>query len=391
MKINPTDLPTGRVIQTGAGFPPPQSSDTPPAVVSSDTPATPIQENFFVKVGNGDAAPTGRQATPPNIDDDLISEDSTIAPDVYLLRSAGVGVCPVATLFPLANLSILKAQMKSGKTFVCSLFASAILAGTWENQVNATDPAALPAVIYIDTEQSPAATKRIRQRITKLCAIARDSYRAGEPYTRRDVTPDAYNVAADLLKNRLIVANVRKYRTADRLQHIDAILSRFCAAPASPVRFVVIDGVKDICEDFNNIAAVAATMDKLTAWALAYNVHILCVLHENPSSDKARGHLGTELYNKATEVINVERVADSFAVKWDAIRDGAGVTPLYFSISTAGDPSHPVPVYADAPDDTPDGNGDPAKGKGKGKGKGKTGETPVQKNTGGQRFRTQNK
>ena len=36
-----------------------------------------------------------------------------------------------------------------------------------------------------------------------------------------------------------------------------------------------------------------------------YNCHIMVVLHENHSNDKSRGHIGTELTNKAETVLQV--------------------------------------------------------------------------------------
>ena len=295
---------------------------------------------------------------PEEIKDDLIFEGTKIDPDIFLLKRGN------AKLFPLQNLSILKAQMKNGKTFAAVMFASAFLAGTWEGDELQTlkTPEGIVidgGVLYVDTEQSKASTKKIRRRITKLFAIARN-VSAGAKYSEGD-----YNAAADALNRRLYVANVRAHNVETRRKHIAQMLEY-----AKGVKLVIIDGIKDICNDFNNIADVAATMDVVTRWALQYDVHILCVLHENPSSDKARGHLGTELYNKATEIINVKREENFFRVTWEAIREGAGVEPLFFGIG----------------DFPADGNA-----KGKGKGKGKTGETPVQKNTGGQRFRTQNK
>lgn len=306
---------------------------------------------------------------PEEIKDDLIFEGTKIDPDIFLLKRGD------AKLFPLQNLSILKAQMKNGKTFAAVMFASAYLAGTWENQLQTLKtPEGIVidgAVLYVDTEQSKASTKKIRRRITKLFAIARN-VSAGAKYSEGD-----YNAAADALNRRLYVANVRAHNVETRRKHIAQMLEY-----AKGVKLVIIDGIKDICNDFNNIADVAATMDVVTRWALQYDVHILCVLHENPSSDKARGHLGTELYNKATEIINVKREENFFRVTWEAIREGAGVEPLFFCI---GD--FPADVPVDVSVEIPaDGNA-----KGKGKGKGKTGETPVQKNTGGQRFRTQNK
>ena len=306
---------------------------------------------------------------PKEIDDDLIFEDTPIAPDVFLLKRGN------AKLFPLQNLSILKAQMKNGKTFAAVMFASAYLAETWEKQLQTVPtPEGIVidgAVLYVDTEQSKASTKKIRRRITELVAISWNGGTKGKKDA--NCSKDDYNAAADALNRRLYVANVRAHNVEKRREHIAQILEY-----AKGVKLVILDGIKDICNDFNNIAEVAATMDVVTRWALQYKVHILCVLHENPSSDKARGHLGTELYNKATEIINVKREENFFRVTWEAIRESAGVEPLFFCIgdfpadvpvdvSVAIPADVPVDVPADVPADTKTGNG-------------KTGAKPVQKN-----------
>ncbi|MBR4029001.1 MAG: hypothetical protein IKJ08_05405, partial [Alistipes sp.] len=45
------------------------------------------------------------------------------------------------------------------------------------------------------------------------------------------------------------------------------------------------------------------------------NTHILCVLHTNPGSDKARGHLGSSLQRKAETVIYVHRNGECSVVE----------------------------------------------------------------------------
>ena len=322
---------------------------------------------------------------PEEIAHDLIFEDTNVPDDVFLLKRGD------AKLFPLEALSILKAQMKNGKTVAAVMFASAFLAGTWEDDELQTLPTPEGIVIdggvlYVDTEQSKASTKKIRRQITKLVAISWNGGTKGKKganYSEGD-----YKAAVGALNRRLYVANVRAHNVEKRREHIAKLLDY-----AKGVKLVIIDGIKDICNDFNNIAEVAATMDVVTKWATTHKVHILCVLHENPSSDKARGHLGTELYNKATEIINVKReTADdgtklnNFRVTWEAIREGAGVDALNFTRTNFGVYADGVPCYVSAyenPTDTPadtktGGKTDTKTG---GKTDTKTGAKPVRKNT----------
>ena len=49
-------------------------------------------------------------------------------------------------------------------------------------------------------------------------------------------------------------------------------------------------------------------MGELMALSTNYNCHILCVLHTNPGTDKARGHVGSSLQRKAESVLYVHKV-----------------------------------------------------------------------------------
>lgn len=66
------------------------------------------------------------------------------------------------------------------------------------------------------------------------------------------------------------------------------------------------------------------------------NVIFLCLIHENPKSDKARGHFGTELMNKASTVMQVGFEKDAsqndteiIRVKYLKCRSTARHTPFY--------------------------------------------------------------
>lgn len=298
-------------------------------------PRNPGEADNVATPGTPTTPGTQPQAETVDFEKDLIFEETEIPNEQFLLKR---GKDNGARLLPLANLSILKAKMKNGKSFLCTLFASAVISENWENQIFAADVTGA-GVIYIDTEQSPASTKKIRQRVTKLFAVSKNKH-------GHDIPPQEYEKNANVLHDSFIIANVRKYNVLERVKRIEAIIKHYPAA-----RLLILDGIKDICTDFNNIQDVAVTMDTVTRWALDYNIHIICVLHENPGSDKARGHLGTELYNKATEIVNVERQEldgekiNNFAVKWDAIRDGDGVEPFNFSVEVFGVDAIPIPRY----------------------------------------------
>ena len=68
---------------------------------------------------------------------------------------------------------------------------------------------------------------------------------------------------------------------------------------------IIIDGIKDLVTSINDERESTEVSSKLLKWSTEYNCHIMVVLHENPSNDKSRGHIGTELTNKAETVLQV--------------------------------------------------------------------------------------
>ncbi len=71
-----------------------------------------------------------------------------------------------------------------------------------------------------------------------------------------------------------------------------------------------------------------------------HNVIFLCLIHENPKSEKGRGHFGTELMNKASTVMQVgfekdtnQNDTDIIRVKYLKCRSTARHTPFYIKYS----------------------------------------------------------
>lgn len=69
--------------------------------------------------------------------------------------------------------------------------------------------------------------------------------------------------------------------------------------------FVVLDVTSDCIDDFNRTESSLQLLDMMNIAINRQNVTFLCILHENPGSEKMRGHLGTELSNKSSTVIQV--------------------------------------------------------------------------------------
>lgn len=68
---------------------------------------------------------------------------------------------------------------------------------------------------------------------------------------------------------------------------------------------IFLDVLTDCVEDFNRADKSLELIDFLNRMINDHNCTFFCVIHENPGQSKARGHLGTELINKASTVIQI--------------------------------------------------------------------------------------
>ncbi len=141
------------------------------------------------------------------------------------------------------------------------------------------------AVLLIDTErnlkdQLPFAVQEIREK-------------AG--YSRTEPVP--FFDAVSLLE-------IRRHERTDAMRE-------FFAAKRNEWKerhiVVILDVITDLCENFNDPRFTMPLIDDLNEMINSHDVTVCAVIHQNPGglNDKARGHLGTELENKASSIITV--------------------------------------------------------------------------------------
>jgi hypothetical protein len=121
--------------------------------------------------------------------------------------------------------------------------------------------------------------------------------------------------------------SLRPYSTSERVEIIDEYMN------SHKPDFAFIDGIRDLIMDFNNLTQSTELMTSLMRWSEAHECHICCVLHMNKADGNARGHLGSELMNKAESVIIVEMEegSDYSDVKPGYMRDGT-FQPFQFTV-----------------------------------------------------------
>lgn len=182
-----------------------------------------------------------------------------------------------AILGTLGDFSLVIGKAKSRKSFFVSIAVSTALGydyilGRFKSYL----PHNKNEVIYFDTEQSKY---YVQKAVKRICTQVKQT----EP------------------KN-LHTFHLRSLAPYDRLQFIEAeIYSN------DKIGFVVIDGIKDLITSINDESEATMIASKLLKWTEELNIHIVTVLHQNKSDNNARGHIGTELINKAQTVLSVTK------------------------------------------------------------------------------------
>ena len=214
------------------------------------------------------------------------------------------------TIASLGNISAVVGAAKSKKTFLCTALVGGLLA---ENGDFGIEPR-LAKVLWVDTEQSQLHTRKVVERIHRI---------AGWSTARNNG-----------LLHTLCLREIEPKMRADIL---------YMAIELYKPQLVIVDGISDLMYNTNDIEESDRIVGKLMALSTEYNCHILCVLHTNPNSDKARGHIGSTLQRKAETVIFVHKVGECSVVEPQFCRNEE-FEPFAFIIDEEG-----LPVECDLP------------------------------------------
>ena len=111
--------------------------------------------------------------------------------------------------------------------------------------------------------------------------------------------------------------NIMPYTKLDRLNFV-----RFAIDRIPDIACVFIDGIVDLCRNYNDLEESSDLVTFFMNLAAQRKFLLIDVLHNARSTGSARGHLGTELLNKANCNINVtkEEGANYSSLKIQSIR-----------------------------------------------------------------------
>jgi len=177
-------------------------------------------------------------------------------------------------IFSLGDLSLIQGRQKSKKTFFTSAICTSILNEySFMDKLSPTPPDKTTIAIF-DTEQSDYYAQITNKRIFDASAKSNFYY-----FALRDSSPK------------------------ERQQ----IIEHFLSSHKGKISYLLIDGIVDLLFDFNDLKECSELVQWVMKITKEYNVHISCILHENNSDGKARGHIGTMLAQKAETVLRIKK------------------------------------------------------------------------------------
>ena len=105
----------------------------------------------------------------------------------------------------------------------------------------------------------------------------------------------------DADSDNLIMLGLRKYSPEMRLAIVEQAIGTI-----PNLGLVIIDGIRDFMYDINSPNEATNIISKFMQWTDDRQIHIHTILHQNKNDEHARGHIGTELNNKAETIMQVE-------------------------------------------------------------------------------------
>lgn len=211
------------------------------------------------------------------------------------------------------NFSCIVGASKSKKTFFKSLLTARYIGGTSDaySTLIRGHRAQDLFVLDIDTEQGDWHAQNVFKRIPKMVGG----------------NPEFYKPFA-----------LRPYSHTERIQFIEYLIyeSEF----KDNIGLLVIDGLADLVADFNDLKESNAIIQRVMKWTDDKMFHLMTIVHQNSTTNKATGHLGSSILKKAETVCNLTNVDGRVDVSFPYTR-GFPIDNFSFEINQDGLPYMP--------------------------------------------------
>lgn len=212
-----------------------------------------------------------------------------------------------STFASLGDISFVSGAPKAGKSSITGfILATALM----ENKPYGLDSLGIVSnyqgdrpIIYVDTEQHPAHTRKRLKVVLQMAGINRQD------------------------PNRFKVMNWRIFPQKQKYENLLYALEKFKDAC-----LWVIDGITDFVTSANNEETGNELISLLMQKASENNAAIILLIHENPQNGKLRGHIGSEAERKCGGAISIkkDREKDLHFIEPKYLRDAEDFTPVVF-------------------------------------------------------------
>lgn len=204
------------------------------------------------------------------------------------------------TIGSLGDYGLLTGRPKAGKT---KYVAGAMAAGISKKEIFGMSiklPPGKQSIIHFDTEQG----KRSHYNVLDL--------------TRR------------LIEVETMPDNFKSYHCRQDTPAQIIAMIEYCFSIDNTIGLLVLDGLLDCIDSFNDEKAAKALVNWLKKITEANNCFVLGILHRSMSADKSIGHLGSSADRAAQSVLIVEKNKETkqYLLKAEYLRDGDDFTPI---------------------------------------------------------------
>lgn len=194
-------------------------------------------------------------------------------------------------IFP-NTINVIQGQAGVHKSRLAEIIASSLLKNKNNKRdllgFNRKDYTENLSVVYFDTERN--LTEQFPRAIQKIQIMA--------GYNKTD-NPENFKYFS-------LLPIERKYR----FETLKNILQHLRDKDNNKM-IVILDVSTDCIDDFNRTDSSMNLIDLMNTTINDQNVVFICLIHENPGSEKARGHFGTEIMNKSSTVMQISFEKDS--------------------------------------------------------------------------------
>lgn len=193
-----------------------------------------------------------------------------------------------ASIASPGNITAIGAAAKTGKTALIGVIAAGAISenGKYEGfpDIEIKPNPDRRAVIYMDTEQSEN-----DQQYNVNTILTRAGY---------DHTPDFFRAY-----------NIRQLKI-DQYEEVTNSICELSSEEFGGIHAIIIDGGADYILSVNDESAASLIVQYFTHLAIKYECPVIVVVHQNPGSDKERGHFGSEIQRKCYGLLTITKEGD---------------------------------------------------------------------------------